>query len=128
MTEVVPDNFRFDITAAGETLLRQSIELACAGRSVATHWKVEEDRRPPRLILAWDQPSGEDWHRLMPSPPSILRLQVAEWLQLQDYGPAPDLDGSVAPGFRIYNEQFGRIGDEDHAFVAIEPVWAEYHQ
>lgn len=48
------------------------------------------------------------------------------WLTTSaDYGNEPDHDGDNGKGWRVYNENWGRVGSF-YGFVAIKPAWAMY--
>jgi hypothetical protein len=120
-----PDNFHFDITGAP---LEEALAIAFLGAAggVAAAWRAEQGDGTPRLILAWsDQAEG-----FQPLPAAIDAAGAAplivKWLRDQDYGPEPDIDGSVAKGWRVYCDSWGKVDGHAYSFVAIEPVWNLY--
>lgn len=122
------DNFHFDISARQK--LREWLRLAFNGHQ-ATHWKVEKTGGGNnRLLLGQNVPSDKTgWNQLVgPSDADLMATTVQSWLDKQDRGSSPDIDGSIGPAFRIYNEEFGGVGDDHYAFIAIEPIWALYHK
>jgi hypothetical protein len=48
------------------------------------------------------------------------------WLETAERGEQPDHDGENEAGWRVYCEGWGRVGDAQYSFVAIQPVWAMY--
>lgn len=48
------------------------------------------------------------------------------WLGVADRGPEPGFDGTTGPGWRVYTEKYGRVGNSHLSCVAIRPVWAMY--
>jgi len=51
------------------------------------------------------------------------------WLQSQDkskYLEYCDHDGSNGHGFRIYNDNWNRVGNYWHSVIAVQPIWAWY--
>lgn len=116
------DTFHFDITGAS---LATALGVATTWRRGTAAWKLDHDGK--RMVLYWTL--APDTFPL----PATLDGQatvglVESWLATVDYGPEPDLDGSVGKGVRVYNERWGNVGDEWQAFAAIEPVWLEYHK
>ena len=121
------DNFHFDITGAP---LDKCLDLAMAGAAgkkvvarSAERRIVDQPSSRPRLILYWhEHPKAT----MLPAPITevdVLTGFVKSWLLWIDYGPEPDHDGDNSRGWRVYNEQWARIGDLTYSFVAIEPTW-----
>lgn len=123
------DNRRIDVTTQGRKSFGMAMELVFAGApgGKATHFAVLKDRG---LVLAWSAP-GFTAQRL---PYSMTCEQAAEfawgWLSSDEarvfLGSEPDYDGDNGAGFRVYNEDWGRVAHDPCAFVAILPVWAMY--
>lgn len=51
---------------------------------------------------------------------------VEKWLKEAKYENEPDHDGCNERGWRVFNDAWGRVGDEHGAFVEIQPVWLMY--
>lgn len=120
------NNFRIDLTAEGDTVLKKAMEIAftnSAGGKVEAY-KVDPEKG---LIFFWTSTLHKDVQKL----PFKLDAEGAadftrRWLAEQDYGRQPDHDGDNGKGFRIYCESWGRVGDLSGSFVAIQPCWAWY--
>jgi hypothetical protein len=59
------------------------------------------------------------------SEPLNLKKAVAfvwDWLLRVEY-PEDEHDGASKKGWRVFNEQFGIVGDCWEAFIAIRPMW-----
>lgn len=115
-------NIRFDLTGVP---LGLSLEVAATAWKKTVGWR--EDTENNRLVFYWVPSSAS--HPL-PTPMQTYKLEgmITAWLAAADYGPEPDLDGSVSKGWRVYNEVWGSVGGDHMAFLAIEPVWLEYHK
>ena len=132
MTRIM-DNYRFDVTDRFDEVdkgerLRAWIEI-CSGSQFATGWAVlpGKDGRPSRLVFYWRE--SDDDVEVHPFPfqaaaGETMASFAFNWLAQVDYGPEPDHDGSNARGYRVFNEAWGRLGDDDAAFLAVEPAWA----
>lgn len=113
------DNFRFDITGAP---LDQCLDIAIIGApgKKVVGWSVDTDGR--RLVLYWSTSP-----RATPLPAPLkgeaLLGFVKSWLESVNYDSEPDHDGSNSRGWRVYNENWGHIGNDPYAFAAIEPAW-----
>lgn len=119
------NDFRFDITT--DRNLEDLLKIAFSRHSKASGWRVENGR----LILSWHNETAYNkpakWNAFMtPLDPAGVAPMVLEWLKGQDFGKEPDTDGHNKKGFRVYNESWGRIGNDPYAFVAIEPEWITY--
>lgn len=49
---------------------------------------------------------------------------VKKWLEVQNYGKMPDIDGDCSKSVKVYCDQWGHVDHFWEAFVAIEPFWA----
>lgn len=123
------DNFHFDMTSRGVHTLRQA--LALFGAAVEAG---DPERRvcgyaidPERGMVLYCSPSPQA--TLLPFEMSLAQAAefAHEWLvQRADYGQRPDIDGDCEKGWRLYCQEWGRIGGDDHAFAAVKPAWAMY--
>lgn len=121
------DNFQFDITSEGS--LEQCMRIAFSKHPTALRWKeqLQDGSKILRLVLAWTGADGQGWTPFpVPMNAETVVPIVTQWLDSQDYGPQPDHDGDNAKGWHVYNEAWGHVGGDYHAFVAIEPAWAMY--
>lgn len=123
---MVGDDFRFDIAGAP---LKDSLAIASLAQKHVTGWSVESapDKNIKRLVLFW-RASGAATNFITPvatNGDAVLEM-VTGWLKSTDYNNEPDLDGSVDKGSRVYNEQWGFVGGNHSAFVAIEPHWLTF--
>jgi hypothetical protein len=106
---------RFDITS--DSNLEAILQIAFARHKTAKGWRIDGKR----LLLSWSN-DGDRWNSfLTPTDASTAVAPITAWLKSQKYGTVPPCDGSVVEGFRVYNENWGHIGDDHYAFVAIEP-------
>ena len=114
------DNFSFDITGVP---LDKSLAVATHNNNKVVAWRIDKDGK--RLILYWAEHESAT---KLPAPlgGDAVETFVRSWLESVDYGQRPDIDGSTARGWRIYNEYWGHIDHQWQAFVAIEPTWLEY--
>jgi len=117
-----PITLQFDITGADlASALRIPFDAGGFGHQHVRAWSRDGDR----LILHWNEnPEATP----LPGPLGFdaALAFVEAWLQTADYGPEPDTDGSAEKSCRVYNERWSRIGNNDYAFVAIEPAWMVY--
>lgn len=119
------DNFRIDVTADGEGMLRKAMEIAFSRHRKAVAYLVSDEKG---LVFFWSA-DGSD--------PRVTRLPFTldaegasdfarRWLAEADYGKEPGHDGSNKRGFRVYNEDWTRVGGWTYSFVAVQPAWAWY--
>lgn len=116
------DNFRINITCQGSKYLLQAMQIACQSHTKIVGYSIDPKKG---LIFYWTE--CKDATKL----PFTLDVAGAadfagRWLAEQDYGGQPDHDGDNGKGWRLYNEDWGRIGSQWEAFVAIKPEWAMY--
>ena len=117
------DIFRIDVTGADvEACLGLAMHATNGGKVVG--WSVNHTLR--RLVL-YSYASD----KMIPFPAPFqnayeVAVIVKRWLGNVEYPREPDTDGHNERGWRIFNEQYSRVGDEWEAFVAIEPVWLTY--
>ena len=113
------DNFRIDITSEGDESLKKVLGLfrykQVAGYSIKDN----------KLVLYWTKSSKATMFPFMMNLDEIA-VFVLGWLRSASYGQKPDIDGDCGKGWRIYNEDWGRVDGDWEAFCAIEPVWALY--
>lgn len=129
------NSIRFDVISSRGLAHALALAFYNAPSGEATHYKVEtiegvEVRDVPRLILGWgDRPINGGFmlpYRLRMDNNSAVEF-VNHWLEAATY-PVEDqlFDGSTEKGWRIYNENNGRIGQYTYSFCAIEPILLYY--
>lgn len=127
---------RFDIqTDIG--YLETAMHLAFY-RDICKGWRIDNStdghgNHAPRLIMYnyWDKemvnldPSDPKnvYPLPVPSTSSQMSRLVKNWLDQVDYGPEPRTDGPINKGFRIYNEDQGKVDGSWAGIAAVEPVW-----
>lgn len=122
----VSDNFHFDLTGVG---LDRALDIAFTGHSKCIGWSEGEvsdgGRVRKRLILHWTENVSAT---PLPAPMTATEVLpfVQAWLNAVPRGPEPDHDGDNGQGCRVYNEDWGHVGSDYTAFVAIEPRWLMY--
>jgi len=115
------DNFHFDMTSEGKEQLKTALSLFPHQKVVA--YRIDAEKG---MILYWIQSTNA---LSLPFAMSLSQAAdfVSGWLEeAAPYGAEPDHDGDNGKGWRLYNESWGRIGDESSAFAAVQPVWAMY--
>lgn len=127
------DNFELKVVSEGKDTLLLAMRLAFIEYEKASHWRVDDEKG---MILYWsvsDSPfTGKEQIKPFITPLNAEQITEQVWLWLEGAdiekydGPEPDHDGSNGRGFCLYTEEWGKIGDEDYAFVAIKPTWAMY--
>lgn len=92
----------------------------------ATHY-VEDSQKGLIFFSYWDDSN------LIKLPVPLDAKQSAElawaWLQAQPdsaYDDYLDHDGSNHKGFKVYNEEWNRIGGYRSSILAVKPIWAWY--
>ena len=131
------DNRHFDLTGVSlRTSLAIAFDGATGGKAIAwAEQDVPHDDRPAahrrrRLILYWSTgvTVGDSDHVPLPAPMDADQAEsfVTAWLDAANYGPEPDHDGDNGRGHRVYCEDWGHVGNDSRAFVAIEPAWLIY--
>ena len=123
------DNYHFDITDVTE--LHGWIKRCVSGgwRS-AVGWSMHDDDKGQRIVFYWCKPNPNKVNGYTPLPFRAGHEQIAMiaegWLESIEYPPEPDHDGSNGKGFRIFNEDWGHVDNNEEAFLAVSPVWAMY--
>ena len=120
------DNFRIDITAEGRERLRDALALGMSNRE-STRVFGWEDHPEKGLILYWTDNSLAI--EKFPAPLGVeeTTAMVWTWLAFTTY-PEQEWGGDVSygKGWRVYNEDWGHVGERWQAILAIQPVWAMY--
>lgn len=120
------DNFHIDITSEGD--LRSAMELAFRQPVFrAEGYLIDPDRG---LIFFWGGFNNHPPDGLIRLPFKLDAIGAADfaerWLAEQDYGEQPDHDGDNGRGWRLYNDEWGRVGGLTYSFIAVKPEWAMY--
>lgn len=124
------DNFSVDVTARGPEVLKHTLELVLANHSIAVAFTEPVLDNQKTLVLHWYIPEGQKAkYSAFPYNFKIEQLLpfIMGWLENQDYGEEPDLDGHCTRGWRLFNTQGITHGFGGGSF-AIQPVWAEHHK
>jgi hypothetical protein len=93
-------------------------------------WEYGRQPRPHRLVFFNHyEPKQEDGDKV--AFPFVMDADGAadfarRWLEQVEYGKQPDHDGDNEKGWRLYNENWGHIDGDNHAVIAVTPVWATY--
>lgn len=68
----------------------------------------------------------DNWNSFLVSPTvnELVRI-ISEWLNRQDYGNSPDIDGSLHKGWTVTTKS--RYYDWE-VICVIHPTWIEYHK
>lgn len=129
------NSIRFDIISSRGLAHALALAFHNAPSGEATHYKVEsiegvDVRDVPLLILGWgDRPINGGFmlpYRLRMGNNSAVEF-VTHWLEDVNYPREEiDFDGSTGKGWRVYNENNGRIGQYTYSFCAVEPVLMYY--
>lgn len=118
------DNFRFDIAGAS---LSAALGIATTHYSRVKGWRVETlEGKPPRLILYWTEAKNAT---PLPAPleGEAIVTFVRAWLDATKASTDTMWhDVETGQGNRVYNEDWGHIGSDHSAFVAIEPYLLLY--
>lgn len=119
------DNYRFLLCSTGDDHFGKIMRLAFASHSRATHYKVTDKHG---LILYWTEPKvDKDAIKLPYEMTAEAATSFAwNWLQQAKYSGQPDHDGDNEKGFTVFNEDWGHVGGQWEAFVAIMPTWQMY--
>lgn len=117
------DNFKIDVTSEGLPNLERALAIAMGGHKKVYGFNVNAKKG---LILYWLETKDATPFIAPIKDPIEVAAQVMNWLLQQDYGTQPDHDGDNGKGWRLYCEDWGQVGSDSRAFVAIQPSWAMY--
>jgi hypothetical protein len=113
------DNFRIDITSGGADDLKRAMGF------FSPIYKVTGYRQEGRVFVLYHADSSSATKLPFPLTMEQAGDLIIGWLRQVDYGAEPDHDGHNGKGWRLHNGT-GHIDGEWQAFVAVEPVWAEF--
>jgi len=128
------DNRLFNVNGEGDDMLFKTLELAFlqwGGKTTCKGWKQTKENG---LILCWW--CGTD--RITPMPAGLTAEEcfsfVTAWLKSDfaktvDFGrwcEDSDHDGHNGMGWQVYCEDWGHVGGENGAIVAVRPAYMWY--
>jgi hypothetical protein len=124
------DNRIFNVNGKGDDLLLATLWLAFrqAGYSTAKAWRVDPVKG---MILLW---YATETDTPFPAPMGADEVYhvVRQWLlskpqaECVGWDADADHDGSNSLGWRVYCEDWGHVGDDHYAIVAVKPAWMWY--
>lgn len=133
------DNRLFNVNGHGKEMLAATLHLARVQEGGC--WDFDKPRKidgyyvdPQKgLLLLWHVSSSNPKHQkfIAPMSPEAVTPMVLEWLKTDEALKIPldrwerdaDHDGSNSMGWRVYCEDWGHVGSDSYAFVAIKPVF-----
>jgi hypothetical protein len=126
------DPTAFEVVGRGRDMLEAclAVGLRACGHDRVSSWFPHKQTDPAAaLALCWTQvTTAQDF--MSPPTPSVLADQVWGWLEArprQVWGEAPDTDGSVAHGWRMWAPSWGGFGGVQHAVaLVVAPQWLVY--
>lgn len=128
------DNRIFNVNGRGLEMLHATLALAFwqegwdERHATAIGWKVDPKHG---LVLLWHADSSNA--KLFPVPLTADRVadMVFAWLSSDEAKNIPcegwdanvDHDGDNEPGWRVYVEDWGHIGNDHYAICAVKPAY-----
>jgi len=90
--------------------------------------------KAPTFVLFWSKPTSWDFGEVNKLPYAMGRERVGDlvwdWLDArprEEYAEGIDMDGSLGMGaFRMWNEDWGHVGNSPYGICAIRPTFAWY--
>lgn len=131
------DNRLFNINGKSEEALLRTLELAFmihGNHTVAESWVMDKEKG---LILLWyyrddDSPRSNPFPapltatEVLPAVLAYLKSKEAGLIQLERWEQDIDQDGENGPGWRVYLEDWGHVGNISCAICAIKRVFLWY--
>ena len=125
------DNKLIIVQSEGRKSFDLAFQIFFESNIKATHYLEDPEKG---LIFFYYYVGSEFTNNKPIKLPTPLAAQQAadlawSWLLAQPedcYGAALDHDGSNSKGFKVYNEDWNRVGSYDGSILAIQPVWAWY--
>ena len=128
------DNRTFNVNGSGPIQLTNTLKLAfdqfsLTQKAQACAW-VEDPKHG--IILMWHNDGHAHTKPFMaPLTAEKVAPLVLEWLNSDEASKIPcegddsDLkhDGHNTPGFRVYCEKWGHVGENRYAICAVKPAW-----
>ncbi len=127
---VAMDNFSVDVTAYKTEILRHTIELIlCHHSIVRAYAETEWTNKKKTLVLYWGVGDNDPNKTKFPYDFKLNQTLpfVMGWLENQDYGREPDIDGSCSKGWREFNSE-GVTNGWGMASFTVQPAWAYHHK
>lgn len=129
------DNRVFNVNGKGVELLAKVLDLAMIQEGFKSVKMTGFKKDPERgIILYWHNNQAEE-KGVTPflAPPTsgeLARMIVAslseEWtsrIPMEDWDANCDHDGSNELGWRVYCDDWGKVGDDDYAFLCVKPAY-----
>lgn len=120
------DNRLISIQSEGRKAFDLAFELFL-NNETATHY-LDDPKKG--LILFW---GADVSHTYVKFPIPLNAKQAADlawaWLSSKkddEYLDWCDHDGSDGHGFKVYNEEWNKVGGMSYSILAVQPVWAWY--
>lgn len=135
MESLILDNPVFNVKGEGKAMLLVALELGinCVGHSKFSGFRLDATKG---IVLYWTDSTTDGYHQFMsPSKPEDIVDQVFQAVtdtpiniindEDDEYWDKPCDDDDVGNdlGWRLYTEQWGHIGDEWEACLAIIPSY-----
>lgn len=142
---MVGDNSVFNVNGMSREQLTLTLKLATlrehGDHQTITHWKILKDKG---LVLMWAKPdddkmaqqfitplTGEEvkWlhsEHIDRSGGANKRIPMSKMFPMEGWDANADHDGSNEIGWRVYCEDWGHVGGELYAIVAIKPAYIWY--
>jgi len=120
------DNREIRIISEGSEDFRIALSLFKAKTIIG--YKIIESADPtiPDSMVLYEFPSKHATAFPFPFTSKLACDFVLAWLEQVDYGKQPDHDGDNHKGWKMENEEWGRVNGDSAAFVKISPEWAMY--
>lgn len=119
--EMNPSNFEINVIGVGDEKLLMALRIAFDDTHTATHYS----KTKKEFAFYWHEGKGS-----FPLPvamgPKEAQGIVLQWLKTEaDFGPEPDVDGTVEKtGWRVSDEKCRSVWE--YAFIRIYPEWTIY--
>ena len=128
------NNRIFNVNGTGDDLLLKTLELALMQEwgkpKTLDAWKIDKEKG---LILYWHTventnpfPSPLNAQQLLPVVSGFLASEEAKQIICNKWDADCQHDGSNSLGWRVYCEDWGHIGRDHYAFIAIKPAYMWY--
>lgn len=125
------DNYHFDITSDGPVEPAMAIAFAEHRASVWRRQAVAYLIHPVAgMVFFWHPKLDIEGLSLVHFPFRVGAAEAASfatsWLREVQYPEEPDHDGHNNKAWRVYNNDWGRVGDMTYSFAAVKPEWAMF--
>jgi hypothetical protein len=125
------DNRQFNVNGREVQDLADALSLVFRQNGIA---KAEAYKVDPKkgLILLWADTEGTklptpmDAAAVLPMVQAWLESDEADTIELDSWDRDADHDGHNGPGWRVYCEKWGHVGDCHYAICAIKKVFLWY--